>query len=35
VVESRDELHSALSDSIAAESPQVIEVPVAPGMHLF
>jgi benzoylformate decarboxylase len=35
VVESRDELHAALEDSIAAESPRVIEVPVAPGMHLF
>jgi benzoylformate decarboxylase len=35
IVESRDELHSALEDSIAAESPRVIEVPVAPGMHLF
>jgi benzoylformate decarboxylase len=35
VVESRDELHAALEDSIAAESPRLIEIPVAPGMHLF
>ena len=34
-VESREELHSALEDSIAATSPRVVEVGVAPGMHLF
>ncbi len=33
--DSREELHTALADSIAASSPRVIEVGVAPGMHLF
>ncbi len=30
----RDELHSALSDALAAEGPRLVEVPVEPGMAL-
>ena len=34
-VAARDELHEALSGSIGSGKPELIEVPVAPGMHLF
>jgi benzoylformate decarboxylase len=31
----RDELHEALGKAIASEKPELVEVPVAPGMALF
>jgi benzoylformate decarboxylase len=31
----RDELHEALGSAIGSARPELIEVPVAPGMHLF
>jgi benzoylformate decarboxylase len=31
----RDELHEALAAALASGRPELIEVPVAPGMHLF
>ena len=31
----RDELHGALASALASDRPELIEVPVAPGMHLF
>ena len=31
---SRDELHAALGDALAAEAPALVEVRVAPGMAL-
>jgi benzoylformate decarboxylase len=34
-VSARDELHEALTASIGSGKPELIEVPVAPGMHLF
>jgi benzoylformate decarboxylase len=34
-VESRDELHAALSEAIADSKPRLVEVGVAPGMALF
>ncbi len=34
-VSGREELHAALEKAIASESPQVVEVPVTPGMALF
>jgi benzoylformate decarboxylase len=34
-VQSRDELHEALADAIAADEPRLVEVPVTPGMALF
>ena len=34
-VSARDELHAALSSSFESAKPELIEVPVAPGMHLF
>ena len=34
-VSARDELHEALESSIGSGKPQVVEVPVAPGMALF
>jgi benzoylformate decarboxylase len=34
-VAGRDELHEALTSSIASESPELVEVPVTPGMALF
>ena len=33
-VQTRDELHAALGDAIASESPSLVEVRVAPGMAL-
>jgi benzoylformate decarboxylase len=35
VVGSRDELHAALSAALASNRPELVEVPVAPGMSLF
>jgi benzoylformate decarboxylase len=35
VVGSRDELHAALSSALASNRPELVEVPVAPGMSLF
>jgi benzoylformate decarboxylase len=32
---SRDELHAALSDAIGSGKPELVEVPVTPGMALF
>ena len=34
-VSGRDELHSALESAIASSKPELVEVPVAPGMALF
>ncbi len=34
-VSSRDELHSALESAIGESKPQLVEVPVTPGMALF
>jgi benzoylformate decarboxylase len=34
-VAKRDELHEALTAGIASEKPQLVEVPVTPGMALF
>ncbi|HEY7267960.1 MAG TPA: benzoylformate decarboxylase [Solirubrobacterales bacterium] len=34
-VSARDELHEALESSIGSGKPQLVEVPVAPGMSLF
>src|SRR5262249_15177597 len=34
-VSSRDQLHDALTSSIGSGKPQLVEVPVAPGMALF
>jgi benzoylformate decarboxylase len=34
-VSGRDELHSALESSIGSSKPELVEVPVAPGMALF
>jgi benzoylformate decarboxylase len=34
-VSKRDELHAALEQAIGSEKPALVEVPVAPGMHLF
>ena len=34
-VSGRDELHDALASALASSSPELIEVPVAPGMALF
>jgi benzoylformate decarboxylase len=34
-VSGRDELHSALEDAIGSSTPQLVEVPVTPGMALF
>src|SRR5215204_1153765 len=34
-VSGRDELHSALEAAIASEKPELVEVPVTPGMALF
>jgi hypothetical protein len=31
----RNELHEALSASIASDAPELIEVPVTPGMALY
>jgi benzoylformate decarboxylase len=33
-VDGRDELHAALTDALAADGPQLVEVKVAPGMAL-
>jgi benzoylformate decarboxylase len=35
VVGKRDELHAALEKAIASEAPELVEVPVTPGMALF
>jgi benzoylformate decarboxylase len=34
-VSGRDELHSALESAIGSSKPELVEVPVAPGMALF
>jgi benzoylformate decarboxylase len=34
-VSKRDELHAALEQAIGSSKPALVEVPVAPGMHLF
>jgi benzoylformate decarboxylase len=34
-VSARDELHSALENAIGSPKPELVEVPVAPGMALF
>jgi benzoylformate decarboxylase len=34
-VSGRDELHAALEDAIGSSRPELVEVPVAPGMALF
>jgi benzoylformate decarboxylase len=34
-VSGRDELHAALESAIGSEKPQLVEVPVTPGMALF
>ncbi len=34
-VSGRDELHAALEDAIGSSQPELVEVPVAPGMALF
>jgi len=34
-VRKRDELHDALGKAIASEKPELVEVPVSPGMALF
>jgi benzoylformate decarboxylase len=34
-VSGRDELHAALESAIASEKPELVEVPVTPGMALF
>jgi benzoylformate decarboxylase len=34
-VSARDELHSALENAIGSPNPELVEVPVAPGMALF
>jgi thiamine pyrophosphate-dependent acetolactate synthase large subunit-like protein len=34
-VTGRDELHEALESAIVSGKPQVVEVPVTPGMALF
>ncbi|MGZ5420395.1 MAG: thiamine pyrophosphate-dependent enzyme, partial [Solirubrobacterales bacterium] len=35
VVSRRDELRAALEKAIASEAPELVEVPVTPGMALF
>jgi len=34
-VSGREELHSALEAAIRSERPELVEVPVTPGMALF
>jgi benzoylformate decarboxylase len=34
-VTGRDELHAALESAIGSSKPELVEVPVAPGMALF
>jgi thiamine pyrophosphate-dependent acetolactate synthase large subunit-like protein len=34
-VSARDELHAALESAVGSKKPEVVEVPVAPGMALF
>jgi thiamine pyrophosphate-dependent acetolactate synthase large subunit-like protein len=34
-VSGRDEVHSALEAAIASDKPELVEVPVTPGMALF
>jgi hypothetical protein len=35
MVSGRDQLHSALEAAIGSEQPELVEVPVTPGMALF